>query len=140
MILPVTLSTRNGKKSSPPQGLILDQLLQDDNAIDNHDDSWDSVGRTTLKSWNMDHVEGQLCEISISHDGGFAVASAILPSMKEFHVSREANVHMGMQESALSMLANSCFADSAVRLSRLSPLDDANMSIGYRVKDYCIIG
>lgn len=34
-------------------------------------------------SYNVDDLDGQLCEISISHDGDFAMAVALVPSMSE---------------------------------------------------------
>lgn len=33
-------------------------------------------------TFNVDALEGQFCEISISHDGDYANAVALVPSMK----------------------------------------------------------
>ncbi|EUC44008.1 hypothetical protein COCMIDRAFT_99355 [Bipolaris oryzae ATCC 44560] len=82
MILPVTLLDRNEHQSSRPQGLILDEIYKAQAlSIDSTDTSF---GRKVQSHLLLDvhELEGQLCEISISHDGEFATAVAIVPSMK----------------------------------------------------------
>ena len=68
MILPVTSLDRNEHQSTRPQGLILDKV-------------YETRARSSLLP-DVHELEGQLCEISISHDEDFATAVAIVPSMK----------------------------------------------------------
>ncbi|KAF2125150.1 hypothetical protein P153DRAFT_389998 [Dothidotthia symphoricarpi CBS 119687] len=101
VILPVVLPAHNSKNSSPPQGLILDSLLQDQQKTEDSDGGRDPAENTLSESWDLHHINGQLCEISISHDGGFATAVAIVPSMKPGSVFKDSDVCIKQQESTL---------------------------------------
>ncbi|KAF7682128.1 hypothetical protein GT037_001104 [Alternaria burnsii] len=65
MILPVTSVDRSEHQSARPQGLILDKVYDTESSDDTRVD--------------VSGLDGQLCEISISHDGDFATAVAIVP-------------------------------------------------------------
>lgn len=69
MILPINAPEPGKHQSSSPQALVLDQAFEE---LENS---------TTEGKVNVDNLEGQLCEISISHDGGFATAVALAPLM-----------------------------------------------------------
>jgi len=77
MILPITANTdRRAHQSSRPQGLILDvgygiqaSMVQDETGK-----------QTEITPLDIDRLDGQLCEISISHDGDFATAVALVPA------------------------------------------------------------
>jgi len=76
MILPVAFTSRQKHQSVRPQGLILDSPYvstpeAEDRALSVEHES----------SYDVDALDGQLCEISISHDGDFAIAVALVPSM-----------------------------------------------------------
>jgi holo-[acyl-carrier protein] synthase len=78
MILPVAFAPRQKHQSARPQGLILDSPCVSKIDVEVHALS---VGHKS--SHNVDDLDGQLCEISISHDGDFAIAVALVPSMSE---------------------------------------------------------
>ncbi|KAH5339365.1 hypothetical protein HBI57_145060 [Parastagonospora nodorum] len=78
MILPVAFAPRQKHQSVRPQGLILDSPYVSKIDVELHTLS---VGHKS--SYNVDDLDGQLCEISISHDGDFAIAVALVPSMSE---------------------------------------------------------
>jgi holo-[acyl-carrier protein] synthase len=79
MILPITTLDRKEHQSARPQGLILYEALQDMNRKNGTDNS----GATEeAGSFDINTLEGQMCEISISHDGDFATAVALVPSMR----------------------------------------------------------
>ncbi|KAJ5057993.1 hypothetical protein J3E72DRAFT_159085, partial [Bipolaris maydis] len=81
IILPITSLNRNEHQSSRPQGLILDEVYKTQALpTDSMGASLGDKGRSPLLL-NVHELEGQLCEISISHDGDFATAVAIVPSM-----------------------------------------------------------
>ncbi|KAF1843320.1 uncharacterized protein K460DRAFT_378492 [Cucurbitaria berberidis CBS 394.84] len=100
LILPIKLPGRGEKQSSPPQGLILDKAIEniykdDGEQRTSEGELTTSIGGTLMRKIeekrqiDAHELEGQLCEISISHDGDFATAVAIVPSMdtqKEEHV------------------------------------------------------
>lgn len=72
MILPVTTVDRSRHQSLRPEGLILDMVYED------FEPSWVTPdGKVGLI--DMSEIDGQLCEISISHDGDYATAVAIVP-------------------------------------------------------------
>jgi holo-[acyl-carrier protein] synthase len=81
VILPIALPTSLEHQSSRPQGLILDTPYRPTPATDGSLDV--RAGSTRLieeMSTIVDDLDGQLCEISISHDGDFATAVALVPS------------------------------------------------------------
>jgi holo-[acyl-carrier protein] synthase len=71
MILPVTSVDRSEHQSARPQGLILDKVYDTESS-----DDAPVVASTRV---DVSELDGQLCEISISHDGDFATAVAIVP-------------------------------------------------------------
>lgn len=76
MILPIDRIELGGEHlSSRPQGLILDEVWHEleASALENGNDP---SGLTSHASLN-----GQLCTLSISHDGDFATAVALVPLM-----------------------------------------------------------
>ncbi|OAL03388.1 hypothetical protein IQ06DRAFT_302387 [Phaeosphaeriaceae sp. SRC1lsM3a] len=81
VILPVTSSSRLEHQSSRPQGLILDgpyaSTTPTGQAFDTGQDVELRHGGGSLP--NIADLDGQLCEISISHDGDFATAVALVP-------------------------------------------------------------
>jgi holo-[acyl-carrier protein] synthase len=80
MILPVTLPTLLEHHSSRPQGLILDTPYGQTHAAHRKLDSAAVSTKLEATSTAADDLYGQLCEISISHDGDFATAVALVPS------------------------------------------------------------
>lgn len=82
MILPIASLDRNEHQSSRPQGLILDEVYKTRAlSTDSTGASFDGKAQSSLLL-DVHELEGQLCEISISHDEDFATAVAIVPSMK----------------------------------------------------------
>ncbi|KAH8709987.1 hypothetical protein GQ44DRAFT_454371 [Phaeosphaeriaceae sp. PMI808] len=81
IILPIETRHRSKHQSTRPQGLVLDnryvptctsgKTIKDQKLVKNLDG-----GMIT----EVDALEGQLCEVSITHDCGFAMAIAIVPS------------------------------------------------------------
>lgn len=72
VILPVIDVDRNEHKSQRPEGLILYEELPkaaESKAAEN-------------APFDVTTLDGQICEISISHDGEYANAVALVPSMK----------------------------------------------------------
>jgi holo-[acyl-carrier protein] synthase len=81
VILPITPSTLLEHHSSRPQGLVLDTPYgPTPAAYHNLNDPADSTTASEESSVTADDLAGQLCEISISHDGDFATAVALVPS------------------------------------------------------------
>lgn len=79
MILPVTPpSDRNAHRSGPPRGLILDAEYGARLASEYNGD--ETIMHAESKHAGFQSLSGQLCEISISHDGDFATAVALVPS------------------------------------------------------------
>jgi hypothetical protein len=60
--------------------------LQD---VEGQDEADEPESPGTGDAFNVNMLEGQLCEISISHDGDFATAVALVPSMKPKTASPE---------------------------------------------------
>jgi holo-[acyl-carrier protein] synthase len=71
VILPVVSPGANAHQSSRPQGLILDKAYEERS----------DAKTTPQRRVDINELDGQLCEISISHDGDFATAVAIVPSI-----------------------------------------------------------
>jgi holo-[acyl-carrier protein] synthase len=104
MILPVSLPPRHLRASGPPQGLVLDSPYapasrtelspgtSTDRYAEYHKEAvveTAEIGTNAVVSADgCDHTDiaelpdGQLCEISISHDGDLATAVALVPYMK----------------------------------------------------------
>ncbi|KAH7359556.1 hypothetical protein BKA66DRAFT_472773 [Pyrenochaeta sp. MPI-SDFR-AT-0127] len=87
IILPIASLHRDEHQSSPPRGLILDKVYDEvfeksgtATAEDEEEVGREDAIRTPVY---LNELEGQLCEISISHDGGFATAVAIVPSVTD---------------------------------------------------------
>ncbi|KAF1940422.1 hypothetical protein EJ02DRAFT_379791 [Clathrospora elynae] len=86
IILPVTAPDGDAQQSVRPQGLILDQAYEEACATPAAKDAdmGVPVGKTQVRSSvDVDELAGQLCEISISHDGDFATAVALVPWMEK---------------------------------------------------------
>lgn len=73
MILPIAAQDRKEHQSSRPQGLILHEALPEPEKAEN----------ATHATFDTNVLDGQLCEISITHDGDYASAVALVPSMKQ---------------------------------------------------------
>jgi holo-[acyl-carrier protein] synthase len=74
MILPIAFTLRQKHQSVRPQGLILDSPYV--SAF--HAESRAINMTNTLPTYDVEDLNGQLCEISISHDGDFATAVALV--------------------------------------------------------------
>ncbi|KZM20622.1 Holo-[acyl-carrier-protein] synthase [Ascochyta rabiei] len=72
MILPVTTLDHSEHQSQRPQGLILHEALPE----------LEKLEAAKQAAFNVEALDGQLCEISITHDGDFASAVALVPGMK----------------------------------------------------------
>ncbi|KAF1830029.1 hypothetical protein BDW02DRAFT_508536, partial [Decorospora gaudefroyi] len=75
IILPVTDPEPDEPRSPRPQGLILDKAYYNPY---NKDKSELGIVRKTQRRPRISELNGQLCEVSISHDGDFATAVAIV--------------------------------------------------------------
>src|SRR5687768_11783394 len=73
LILPLS-GHRNNNNSARPQGLVLDRSYDELRGPLDCDKS--------APYEDIDAFDGQLCEISISHDDGLATAIALVPSMQ----------------------------------------------------------
>jgi holo-[acyl-carrier protein] synthase len=78
IILPIALSKLTPGATSRPQALILRNRLPEPpkpspQATVNHDISFD-----------IESLDGQLCEVSISHDSKYASAVALVPVVEEW--------------------------------------------------------
>ena len=81
IILPID-SIKEGKhQSSRPKGLILDEVYEEVNETTSTDDERSRRNVAARNAIHVNELDGQLCEISISHDGDFATAIAIVPLM-----------------------------------------------------------
>lgn len=69
IILPVDGAERSQHQSQRPEALVLYEAL---------DESTESRA-----AFDIENLDGQLCEISITHDGEFASAVALVPSMRQ---------------------------------------------------------
>lgn len=79
IILPVTEVAREEHQSQRPQGLILHEAFPEPGSKAAEEAVFD-----------MESLDGQLCEISISHEEEYATAVALVPSMKQHEVMSEA--------------------------------------------------
>ncbi|KAF9693962.1 hypothetical protein EKO04_007982 [Ascochyta lentis] len=73
IILPVTSLDCKEHQSQRPQGLILHEAMPE----------LENSGGSEPAPFDLEALEGQLCEISITHDGEFASAVALVPSMRD---------------------------------------------------------
>ena len=74
MILPITSPPATG--ASRPQGLILREKLHEQ--PDDDSAQQDARGHA-VTLFDVNSVDGQLCEVSISHDTDWATAVAVVP-------------------------------------------------------------
>jgi holo-[acyl-carrier protein] synthase len=74
IVLPVVAPDHMEHQSSRPQALVLNTPLLDTKGSD------EAAPRPTF---DLEALDGQMCEISITHDGDFASAVALVPSMKQ---------------------------------------------------------
>jgi holo-[acyl-carrier protein] synthase len=83
MILPVNSVDRNKHQSSRPQGLILDKVYEPyapaPSDAENSADARVAMQHVMSTLVDVSELDGQLCELSISHDGDYATAIAIVP-------------------------------------------------------------
>ncbi|KAF2824339.1 hypothetical protein CC86DRAFT_296553 [Ophiobolus disseminans] len=80
MILPITPpSDIKAHRSAPPRGLILDAVYEPRDTLA-HDDAELEKNHSEYERIDANSLSGQLCEISISHDGDFATAVALVPT------------------------------------------------------------
>ncbi|KAF1925262.1 uncharacterized protein M421DRAFT_424065 [Didymella exigua CBS 183.55] len=103
VILPVNGAGQQEHQSQRPEGLILHEALREAEDAEAAEEAPFDV--TTL--------DGQMCEISISHDGDYAHAVALVPSMK--HSGSSAGVASATRVSAQGQVAS--FPNISIRLS-----------------------
>lgn len=79
MILPVSVSSKQVPgATSRPQALVLRNRLPE--LSPQHEDKAMSGGL----DFDIDSLDGQLCEVSISHDNTYATAVALVPVVEEW--------------------------------------------------------
>jgi holo-[acyl-carrier protein] synthase len=83
MILPI--APKDGEGTTRPQGLILREKLHDQA---NTGTSQQDSSEPTRESFDVNSVDGQLCEVSISHDTHWATAVAIVPIVHEWEAGQ----------------------------------------------------
>ncbi|KAF3041781.1 hypothetical protein E8E11_000288 [Didymella keratinophila] len=76
IILPVTRAGSNEHQSQRPESLILYEVLREV-------DYQKKIEAAEKAPFDVSTLNGQICEISISHDGDYANAVALVPSMKQ---------------------------------------------------------
>jgi holo-[acyl-carrier protein] synthase len=82
VILPITLVPKGEHQSSRPQALILDTPYGSTLAADRTRAELEPAEQIAESMPTcVNDLDGQLCEISISHDGEFATAVALVPNM-----------------------------------------------------------
>jgi holo-[acyl-carrier protein] synthase len=92
MILPTASPNRNAYKSVPPRGLILDEAYTLSYTETFVDSAQGLIKKHGARSHvNVNELDGQLCEVSISHDGDFATAVALVPSRQESSSTTESH-------------------------------------------------
>lgn len=92
MILPIEFVPRNKHQSSRPRGLILDRPYVPTQTAKRVSKDGAFITEHSLEnSMEVDDLDGQLCEISISHDGDFATAVALVPSIEGQPTAVESN-------------------------------------------------
>jgi holo-[acyl-carrier protein] synthase len=83
MVLPVTPVDHDKHQSSRPQGLILDKVYEPyapaPSDVEGSVDARAAIQHVMSTLIDVSKLDGQLCEISISHDGDYATAVAIVP-------------------------------------------------------------
>lgn len=79
IILPVTRVAQEEHQSQRPEALILHEALPEPKS---------KVAENAV--FDVESLEGQLCEISISHEEDYATAVALVPSIKQHEVVAEA--------------------------------------------------
>lgn len=83
IILPIKSGHEN-KQSAPPQGLILDHFYEEQSEPSGSKvlsgEFTDSIEESHR---SIEDLDGQLCEVSISHDNDMATAIALVPSMQK---------------------------------------------------------
>jgi len=79
MILPVAAKDTNEFQSVRPQGLILDQDYTADVVNTKETSGVGGEAQESSPLVDVNELDGQLCEISISHDNEYATAVAIVP-------------------------------------------------------------
>lgn len=72
IILPLTSAGWKEHQSQRPEGLVLHEALQGAEKIEAAEEA----------PFDVSTLDGQICEISISHDGDYANAVALVPGMK----------------------------------------------------------
>lgn len=83
MILPITSHPSAEHQSSRPQGLVLDKPYISTPAAHRTCKEREFTNQPDDSSTtSVNDLDGQLCEISISHDGEFATAVALVPNME----------------------------------------------------------
>lgn len=102
MILPITPHLdRKAHQSEPPRGLILDAAYEAQNASKHAE--WKLSGHLPdNKHIDVDGLSGQLCEISISHDGDFATAVALVPSQAQGQLRQDESMRSNMDHYVVS--------------------------------------
>lgn len=83
MILPIGSTHEGG--TTRPQGVVLRKKLQDQTEDDTAQRNSHGHVRTPF---DVTTVDGQLCEVSISHDTDWATAMAIVPTVTEWEIER----------------------------------------------------
>lgn len=86
MILPIAFARPSEHKSAAPQGLILDHSDYERrwNLMEQESNDQGYRGETSGQNVvGVNDLDGQMCEISISHDDDFAAAVAMVPRMLE---------------------------------------------------------
>jgi len=78
MILPVTAKDTNEFQSVRPQGLILDEDYTAD-VVDTKETGVGGEAQEPPPLVDINELDGQLCELTISHDKEYATAVAIVP-------------------------------------------------------------
>ncbi|KAF2877423.1 hypothetical protein BDV95DRAFT_601821 [Massariosphaeria phaeospora] len=82
VILPVTSHNNPSTAASQrPEALILHEDLADRRPTHTKAAAQSLVRKVGLKHFNVGKEDGQLCELSISHDGEWAAAVALVPEM-----------------------------------------------------------
>ncbi|KAL5119435.1 hypothetical protein ACEQ8H_002705 [Pleosporales sp. CAS-2024a] len=83
IILPITYTPHAKHQSVRPQGLVLDAPYVSTPGKEGQK----AYAEKAFPAYKLDDLEGQLCEVSISHDGMWATAVALVPTMAaQLHV------------------------------------------------------
>lgn len=82
MILPISSERGTKHASQRPKGLILDEDYKPPAGTADAEGSTEAITEANIAGQRVDinALEGQLCEISISHDGDYATAVALVPT------------------------------------------------------------